>query len=433
MNELIFTKNDYLQFRDWLSLNMDGLTWQGRFKKEFEQFWEVFFEENLTLKEIMIRFEYAYTQVNIGSLSSWFIWLRDKFINYIFIFKDQSIESIAKAAKLSPGLVANILRNFLLEEYPHLDQVLSEKFQVGNILSPNLKLKFAQLKLEFKLSAPLVGSKDEEIMPGMEVTLFDEWEVFIKRMKNDFTSKGFSLSRIYERSNFLKQLKVFQDVTVLLLIFALTIYTVKQGNIWFEKNLASKVSIYEPQFTWLNKDSVFKAPTEVKTEGFKLDFDGIKDISKSEDLYEFFDPENYEEESEVTLTTFENIPRDLNQADKEASLYEGDAENPNGYRDQSGGRTKVYRVMMTSTNTYDVRDRLNAVVKKFQGEPVGESRPGLDVPGGVYYNLYIPRNNFKDFMSEMIEVNPAKVFEGNTSNVKNVPGKTRVFIMIKSI
>ena len=89
--------------------------------------------------------------------------------------------------------------------------------------------------------------------------------------------------------------------------------------------------------------------------------------------------------------------------------------------------------MMTSSNTYASRDQINELVKKYEGIPVGESRPGNDVPGGVYYNIYVPKNNFKDFMSEVMKVNQGKLFESNTSNVKNVPGKTRVFIMLKSI
>ena len=89
--------------------------------------------------------------------------------------------------------------------------------------------------------------------------------------------------------------------------------------------------------------------------------------------------------------------------------------------------------MMTSTNVYDSRDKLNGILKKYEGVPVGESRPGLDVPGGVYYNLYIPSKMLKDFIGEVTEVNQSKVFEGSTSNVKSVAGKTRVFIMVKSI
>jgi hypothetical protein len=89
--------------------------------------------------------------------------------------------------------------------------------------------------------------------------------------------------------------------------------------------------------------------------------------------------------------------------------------------------------MMTSTTTYAARDKINKLVEKYQVEPVGDSTPGQDVPGGVYFNVYIPKKFFKEFMTETMSVDQSKLFENNTSNVKNVPGKTRVFIMIKSL
>lgn len=433
MSDLVFTKNEYQEFRQWLNLNLDGLTWQGRFKKEFESFWDVFFEENLTLNKLIERFDYAYSQAKIGSLSSWFLWLRDKFLSFVFLFKNKTIGEIANESGLSPSLVATILRNYLLDEYPHLDQYFNEVFQVGNVLSSNLKVSFAQIKSDINIVTPHVGSREDEIMPSMEVTLFDEWNIFLKKMKSDFSTNGFNLEKIKERSGFLKQIRVVQDIAILLLLFTLTIYGIRQGNIWYEKYLANKVSIYEPQFNWLNKSGVFKGAEKKPAKEFKLNFDDIKDISKSDEINEFFDPEKYEEETEVTLTTFENIPRDFKEADSQPSQYEGDSESPNGYRETRGGTTKVYRLMMTSTNAYATRDQINEIVKKYQGEPVGESKPGSDVPGGVYYNISIPRTNVKDFMTETMKINQSKLFESNTSNVKAVPGKTRVFIMVKSI
>ncbi len=433
MNELVFTLQDYNEFRTWLNLNLDGLTWQGRFKKEFESFWDVFWKPGLTLRELIERFDYAYSQVKIGSLSSWFLWLRDKFLSYIFIYKNVSIETLASESGISAPLTATILRNFLLDEFPHLDQYFSEVFQVGNVLSPNIHNTFAKISRDINVSAPTTGSREDEIMPSMEVTLFDEWSVFLKKMKADFSSSAFDLVKIKERSGFLKQVRLIQDVSILLLLFTLTVYGVKQGNIWYERFLANKVSIYEPQFNWLNKSLVFKGAEKKPATAFKLNFNDIKDISKSEQVNEFFDPEQYEEETEVTLTTFENIPKDLTKADKAPSQYESDAENPNGYRETKGGTTKIYRLMMTSTNAYASREQINELLKKYKGEPVGDSRPGMDVPGGVYYNIYIPRPEFKDFMTETMKINQSKLFESNTSNVKNVPGKTRVFIMVKSI
>lgn len=433
MTDLIFTNKEYDHFRSWLNLNLDGITWQGRFKKEFEIFWETFFVEGLTLNDLATRFEYARSQVKIGSLSSWFIWLRDRFFNYVFIFKDKTVGELAQEAEMDPSLLATILRSFLLDEYPHLDQYFNGVFQLGNIVSPNLKTSFKKIQSEISIPTPELGSREEEIMPGMEVTLFDEWAVFTKKMKGEFNSKQFDLEKIKERASFFKQIRIVQDISILLLVFTLVIYGVRQGNIWYEKYLANKISIYEPQFTWLDKSGVFKEAEKTPAKEFKLDFDSIKDISQSDEVNEFFDPEKYEEESEATLTTFDNIPRDLARADKEASQYEGDAENPNGYRETTGGTTKTYRLMMNSANAFFTRDQLNELVKKYEGTPVGDSRPGNNVPGGVYYNIYIPNKVFKEFMTEAMQVNDGKLYESRTSNVRNVPGKTRVFIMVKSI
>jgi hypothetical protein len=433
MNDLVFTQNDFQDFRQWLNLNLDGLTWQGRFKKEFESFWDGFFEADLSLETLMDRFDYAAREVNIGSLSSWFTWLRDKFLCYVFIFKGPSIYELATMSKFPASLIATILRNFLLDEYPHLDRYLSNSFQVGNILSPNLVTTFEHIKRDVQIQTPVIGSNDDEIMPSMEVTLFEEWSGFVKKMNTDFKRTKISFSEIRDRAGFLKQMRVIQEVALLLFIFTVTIYSVKGINVWYEKYLLNKVSIYEPTFSWLNKSLVFKSVDKKPTNEFKLNFNEIKDITKGEKLTEFFDPEKYEEETEVTLSSFDKIPKDFSGVDNEASQYEGDAENPNGYRETKGGTTKVYRLMMTSTNVYATRGKLGALVTKYKGEAVGDSVPGMDVPGGVYYNVYIPRKDFKEFMTESMKGESSKLFESNTSNVKNVAGKTRVFIMVKSI
>ncbi len=432
MNQLIFSDQDFFDFRNWLNLNMDGLTWQGRFKKEFEAFWDIFFEDKISLAKISERFEYASEEVKVGSISSWFKWLRNKFINFVFIHKNITIEELSDQTGINVNEIAMILRDFLIEEFPHLDNFLSDVFQVGNVLSPNLSRNFYSIKSEIQIPNPTCGTREDEIMPSMEITLFEGWGSFVRKMKTDFQSDKFSFKAIRDRATFLKQIRVFQEVGLLLLIFVVAIYGIRQGNILYERYLMDKVSIYEPKFTWLSKN-LFKATDTKPIKEFKLNFDEIKDITKGEKLTEFFDPEKYEEETEVTLASFDSPPKDLKLADKETSQYEGDSENPNGYRETTNGTTKIYRLMMTSSNAYSVRDKINLLVKNYKGEPVGESIPGMDVPGGVYYNIYIPRNDFKSFMTETMQVSPSKLFESNTSNVKNVPGKVRVFIMVKSI
>ena len=337
MNELVFTQNDFQEFRQWLNLNLDGLTWQGRFKKEFESFWDGFFESDLTLNVLMERFEYASREVKIGSLSSWFSWLRDKFLCYVYIFKGPTIYELSVLSKISSSLLATILHNFLLDEFPHLDRYLSDRFQVGNILSVNLVVTYNQLMREVAIEYPTYGSNEEDIMPSMEVTLFEEWSGFVKKMNDDFSKNKISFNQLRDRSGFLKQMRMLQEVVILLFIFTITIYSVKNANIWYEKHLLNKVKIYEPTFSWLNKSLVFKSNEKKSTTDFKLNFNDIKDITKGEKLTEFFDPEKYEEETEVTLSSFDKIPKDFSTVDNEASLYEGDAENPNGYRETKGG------------------------------------------------------------------------------------------------
>lgn len=432
MDQVIFSDKDFKDFRAWLNLNLDGLTWQGRFKKEFETFWETFFEENITLGKIFERFEYAIDESKIGSISSWFKWLRDKFINWVFIYKNITIEELSLQTGMELSQTSTILRNYLVEEFPHLDGFLSDVFQVGNILSPNVARNFYSIRSEIQIPTPSIGSREDEIMPSMEITLFDGWGSFVRKMKTDFESERFSIKNLQKRTSFLKQVRVFQEVAILMLVFVLVIYGVRQGNVWYERYLMDKVSIYEPKFNWFTK-GLFKATDNKPVKEFKLNFDEIKDITKGEKLTEFFDPEKYEEETEVTLTSFDSIPKDFKDADKEASQYEGDSENPNGYRETKNGTTKIYRLMMTSSNTYYVRDKIKELVSKYSAEPVGESTPGMDVPGGVYFNIQVPKKDFKEFMTQTMGISSAKLFESNTSNVKNVPGKVRVFIMVKSI
>lgn len=431
--DVLFTKKDGMAFRKWLNLNMDGITWQGRFKKEFEFFWDTFFPETILLKELFERIDYVCSQVNIGSLTSWFIWFRNKFFNYIYIFNDISIEELANDAKISPAKLSTILRNFFLEEYPHLDPYFSEVFSVGSVLSPHLKLRFEEIKNQMKIEPPEVGSRSDEIMISMEITLFDEWAPFLRKMNTDFRSRQFSMGHIRERSIFLRELRVVEQIFILGLFFFFITVALKKVNSRYERYLLNKVSIYEPQMRFLNKNLVFKQVDNRAIKEFKLNFNQIKDITKGESITEFFDPLKYEEETETVLTSAGNLPKDFLEADKESSQYEGDSENPNGYRETKDGTTKIYRLMMTSTNTYSTKDKIASILKKYGGEPVGDSTPGMNVPGGLYFNIYVPKKDFKSFVTETMQVADSKLLENNTSNVKNVPGKTRIFIMVKSI
>ena len=111
-NDFFFSEEEFAEFRDWLSLNMDGITWQGKYKSEFEEFWTNFFVSGMSLTQMMMRFEYAIEKVKIGPLSSWFSWLQEKFLCYIFVSKDITIEQLSSLSRIRAKHLANILRNF---------------------------------------------------------------------------------------------------------------------------------------------------------------------------------------------------------------------------------------------------------------------------------------------------------------------------------
>lgn len=431
--EMKLEASEIVQFREWLNLNLDGLTWQGRFKKEFESFWSTFFQENLEIKEYLRRFEYCQYESKIGSLSSWFLWLRDKFVSFLFIYRDMSVLEISDCSGLELPAVATIIRNFLSDEFPHLETQISHFFLIGNIASPNATMKFSDLRQKLPLYVPNSGSQEEEIMPSMEITLFEEWSPFLRKMKTDFQNQQYDVTKIKERLNFLNQLKILQQVCLLLFIFGISIYGIRKVNLWYEQYLANKVSIYEPNFSWIDKSLLFK-PTDNKPKAeFKLNYNEIKDLTKGDNVEEFFDPESYSEESEVTLTSLESIPKDLEEADAETSQYQEKSSGANGYRETRGGNARVYRLMMTSSNTIVTKDKMDQILKTYGVTQVDNVKPGTDVPGGVYYNIFVPRKNLKEFIGEVMKTESGKIYENTTTVSKNPPGMTRVFIWVKKI
>jgi hypothetical protein len=79
MNKLSEKKLDkefFLSFRKWVNFNMESLTWQGRYRKEFEEFWVAFFSDGMLISDTILRFDYSCKAVKVGPLFYWFTWLR---------------------------------------------------------------------------------------------------------------------------------------------------------------------------------------------------------------------------------------------------------------------------------------------------------------------------------------------------------------------
>ncbi len=430
--EIIYTKEDFFEFRQWLHLNMEGVTWQGRFKKEFEKFWELFFLDGLSVGQVSDRFEYAISISKVGPLASWFNWLKEKLLSFTFIHKEVNIYELSKGGKISAPLLASILRNFFIDVLPHYDDYLSSKFQVGNAASDNLFVKFSDLKKDIEIPRDIRGSQEDEIMPSMEVTLYEEWEIFLKRMEKELYHKDFNFRAIKSNASIKKQFKFLLELVLLLTVGILLTVAVIHGNQWYEKYLADKISIYEPQLKWLDKTLTFKSVDDVPSQKFELNLDDIEKAETNEKKFgKVTEDTIFNFESEVVLTSWDALPKDFDVADLELSDYEELGKR--GYREYRFGNTKVYRVMMKSVDSSGSRIKLNDLLAKYSVKQVDNVKPGLAVPGGFYYNLYVPRKNLKEFVAQLMDIDEAILYESRARTTRNPPGMNRVFVWIKSL
>lgn len=425
-----YTKEDFSKFRDWIDLRLEDVTWQGRYLKDFEEFWVLFFEEGLTLTQITQRFNYAISKGTVGPLSAWFSWLKAKLICWTFIEKGGSLKDVSVMAEQSVGSTANTLRNFFVDHYPHLEAELSSEFQVSSVISPGLNLTYENLAHNYQFENLDKGSLDDEIMISLEVTLYEEWREFLRKFRKEIGVKGFDIKRIRRISNLKGKSKLILEVFALLLICVGMVWAVKRINIEYAQTLLGKISVYEPQFQWLDKTMVFKeeTPSEEFT-NFELKETDLEQVESAKVVEVFDEDERFDVESEVVLTSWDSLPRDFSVADLETSSYEELLRR--GYRESQYGNTKVYRVMMRSVDTFKTRQRLDDLLEKYQVTQVDNVKPGLAVPGGMYYNLYVPREFLKEFLSQVTDADETTLYESQTRARSNPPGKNKVFIWVK--
>lgn len=432
-NAMAFKESDFQSFRDWIDLDMESISWQGRYRKDFEDFWTLFFLDGLDLKNLIERFKYAQKAAKIGPLSSWFSWLKEKFLCYVYVTKGVGIRRLAKMANLELPYVAGVLRSFFVDKFPHLDEQLNSSFQIGNIAAENIDLDYQQLSQSLGLNKFQKGISEDEIMPSMEITLYDDWRHFLNKMKKDFFHPQFSFDRIKREASFKTQIKFLQEIIIMSFVGIGIIFFVGWINTWYEKYMANKISVYEPQFLWIEKTLKFRSKDDVVSSNFELDLDDIEKIPKGEQakIERLGDEEErISAESNVVLTSWHSLPRDFDQANQEQSEYE--EKKKVGLRDTTYGERKVYRVMMKSENPNSTKSILNGLLSKYEITQSDRVKPGTEVPGGVYYNLFVPRQFLKEFLSQVMESGEATLYESRT-NVGNPPGKNKVFIWIKGL
>lgn len=427
--DIIFNKEELLNFKFWLKLNREGLAWEEHFNTGIDDLWEIFFQTEISLLQLMGRFDYACTYLKKGPLNSWFNWLREKFISYSFIHKKISIYELSHQTHYSYSEVATILRDYFLDFHPYRNDEISRQFQVGNISSKNIFLSYEIFRGRFPLDESSKTLHEEEMMSSLEVTLYDEWAKFLRKMKKDFHVK--SQRTLHD---FFKILQIFVEYLLLLTLFIGALFLVKEINLWYENNLIDKIKVFSPENNSPRQTFLRPSSGGILSEKLKFNFEEIekKEIDEKRILNDILEREGRSgTESDLTLTSWKVLPKDFNTVDLEHSDYEELTER--GYRDNKYGKTRVYRILITSSDLQETSNVLKDLLEHYKVAQVDNVSPGTKVPGGMYYNLSVHRVKLKKFIMEVMNIEDSILYESKVHLKKNFRGRHKVFIWVKFI
>jgi hypothetical protein len=429
----ILTSSDQETFKEWLGLNTNNITWEGRYENEFNSFWSSLFQENISIEEQIDKINKALLLSKSGPLISWFQWLKNKFICFLFVSKGFSVIELSNRCQYEMKEVALLLRDFFVERYPHLEGQISEHFHVSHIISESVNLKFLELVQKYQMDKETQGTLNDDILKSLEITLYKDWGTLSEKLSLKNSEIAENIIEIKKNVSLKKQFKFIQDLLVLFLIGGLFIAAVKFGNEWYEKKLVKEITLFEPNFFWLDKEVNYQSENPLNKKPIDLDYKELDDLEKIESEATFSDVEKvnrYEVESDVVLTSVNSIPQDFTSADLEQSAYE--EKKKGGYRNVRYGGRKAYRVMMTSESPGKTKKELIDILKKYNVKQVDNVKPGTSIPGGIYFNLHVPRNVVDEFLSRVSNVKESRILESKTV-FRGPKGTNKVFIWIKQI
>jgi len=433
---MILERADYDNFKKWLDLDINSIAWEGRYAESFSGFWESFFKDQIEPKELGERFDYAKKIAKSGPLISWLVWLFEKFISYIFINKNLSVREISLLFDLQERYVSTVLRDHLIKVYPQFEDLINEKFQISNARSQNLFMTFDQIEGTLGEGARSKGTFDDDILASMEVTIYPDWPNLVKELRKDILSLKVDFENLRKKTSFKKQVRFMQEVIILLLIFSVIVFALKNTNKWYEDYLVNKITLFEPNFFWLDKSLTYQEQDLLAQQRIDLSNKELDDLEKIEAQQVFQDEKfdsRYDPESDVVvLDSVENVPKTFGEAETEQSEYEENKKG--GYRDSSyaSSNKKAYRILMASVEAIEMKNNILPLLQKYGIAQVDNVKPGTQIPGGLYFNLMVPSKHLKDFMTKVATLGEATIFESSSQGA-DVAGKNRVFIWVKSI
>ncbi len=433
---MILNKVDFEQFKTWLDLDINSIAWEGRYADSFSGFWDSFFKDQIEPKELGERFSYAKKIAKSGPLISWLTWLFEKFITYSFIHNDFSIREISLLYDLPERYIATIIRDHMIKVYPIYEDLINEKFQISNVSSENLFITFKDIEQIMGQEARVKGTFEDDILAHMEVTLYPDWPNLVKELRKDILLLKVDFGNLQKRTAFKKQIKFLQEVIFLLLVLSLLVFALKNANKWYEDYLVNKITLFEPNFFWLDKTLSYQEQDLLARQSIDLSNKELDELEKIEAQQVFSDDKlasRYDPESDVTvLDSVEDVPKTFGEAETEQSAYEENKKG--GYRDSSysSSNKKAYRIMMASVEPTTIKSKILPLIKRYGIAQIDNVKPGTQIPGGLYFNLNVPSKNLKDFMTKVSTFAEATIFESRSEG-GDLAGKNRVFIWVKGI
>jgi len=433
---MVFLKNDFENFKSWLDIDINSIAWEGRFTDSFSGFWDSFFKDNVEPLELSQRFDYAKKIAKSGPLISWLNWLFEKFIVYCFISRRLSVREVSMIFNMPERYIATILRDHLIKVHPTYEDFVNEKFQISNVSSKNIFLRFEDIIPTLGDSAKIKGTFEDDILAHMEVTLYPDWPNLVKELRKDILSLKLDFEKFQTKIAFKKQLRFIQEVIFLLIILSLVIFALKNSNKWYEDYLVNKITLFEPNFFWLDKSLSYQEQDLLARQQIDLSNKELEELEKIEAQTVFAEEKlnsRYDPESDVVvLGSVEDVPKSFVEAETEQSAYEEN--NKGGYRDSSYSTSnkKAYRILMSSVEPLVVKERILPLLTRHKITQADNVKPGTLIPGGLYFNLQVPTKSLKDFMSKVSSLGDATIFESRAQG-EDVAGKNKVFIWIKSI
>jgi hypothetical protein len=421
--------NELRHFERWLDLNFDSLTWESRNQDKFENFWNATFKKSENLLDFWNLLTECYKLSKRGPLKEWFSWLKDQIIIFDFLTYSSSIINIAVKYSIPPQSIGYILHNFFVEKLPLQIDEIDELFLISDVYSDVVNLNYEDVKEKLEVVSIDTRSIDHGIMRDLEVTLFESWE-FLQRYYSENKKQKILKEYNYQDGYYLKLLKFFQELMILFFIGGVIIFSLKYFNKLYENYLASKVEIFEPDFLWLDKSLTFREA--IDGEEVVLSYKELEDLEKiqSSQALDVVDEERFDPESDVVLSSVDSGPLNIELADSEKSKYEEDKKG--GYRDFTYGRRKAYRVLINASSARMTKKEINELISKYQAVQADTVVPGTEIPGGFYFNLYVPQDSLLEFLRDASKTGDSVIYESKT-RVGAPANQNKVFIWIKSI